>query len=168
MKQVTVDQILEEAKRMAESGNKWHFHILTPECKLNDSGKYALILEDITDSEIYVCNSNEPYMDIGKELVKLLHGNDVVKEENQAEFPKSVSPQAINIIKRMEELNKKGIKWHHHMLFPGCKFNKYPEKFVVVFEDKETGELLESVTDYEPKDDLKQIETLFYGQKEIQ
>lgn len=51
------------------------------------------------------------------------------------------------------------------MLYPACHFNPHPGKWTIMFEDQESGEVLESVTDQEPKTDLKHIEKLFYDQK---
>ncbi len=49
-----------------------------------------------------------------------------------------------------------------HMLFPNCTFNLNAPKYALVFEDPERGNSLMSLTDEEPTNDLKQIETLFY------
>jgi hypothetical protein len=165
MKQATISQIKKKAKQLASAGKNWHFHILTPECQLNDKKSYALILENATDDEVLVCYSDEPYMDIGKELVKLLHGEDVVKDKNQQTEVTEPSPQVQEILKRAQQLNAAGKSWHHHLLFPGCRFNNHPDKWVIIFEDKEAGEIIESVSDNEPKEDLQHIETLFYQQK---
>ena len=51
------------------------------------------------------------------------------------------------------------------MLFPGCKYNKHGDKWVIVFEDMEKGEIIESISEDEPKSDLQHIEGLFYSQK---
>lgn len=167
MKNATVGEIKQKAKDFSATGKKWHFHILTPECQLNERGGYALVLENANDNEAFVCYSDEPYMDAGKELVKLLHGKDVVKESEQEELEKP-SPKVATILERAKQLNSQSKNWHHHMLFPGCRFNKHQDKWVIVFEDKETGEVIESVSDDEPKGDLKHIETLFYQQKKAE
>lgn len=161
---MTVDEIKSLAKQFSAGKKKWHFHILTPNCQLNDFHKYALVLENVTDNQSYVVYSNEPYMGIGKELVTLLHGTDVVKDETE----KKASPPSIqvsNLLARAKELSSKGIFWHHHMLFPGCKYNKHGIKWVIVFEDQEKRETIEIVSDTEPKSDLQYIEGLFYSQK---
>lgn len=165
MENVTIEEIKQKAKQFLETGKKWHFHILTPECQLNDEGGYALVLENTSDNEVYVCHSEEPYMDIGKELVKLLHGDDVVKNDNSETEKSEPSDQVAKILSRAKELNEAGQSWHHHMLFPGCRFNKHNDKFAIIFEDKEAGEIIESVSEDEPKGDLRYIETLFYQQK---
>jgi hypothetical protein len=164
MKKVSVEGIKSKASELAKEGKRWHFHILTPECQLNEKDGYALIVENTSDGEGFVCYSDEPYMGVGKELVKLLHGDDVVDSGDDEELSEP-SGQVKRILKRAKELNEKGVAWHHHMLFPGCVFNKHEGKFVIVFEDKEAGIVIESVSDQEPKGDLQHIETLFYQQK---
>ena len=159
---------VEEIKKLAEQyqtrGDKWHFHILTPKCQLNTKNKYALILENAINNITHVCYSEEPYMSIGKELVQLLHGKDVIKnqEENKEWLP---STGVNKLLERAKELSKQGKFWHHHMLFPHCRFNKNEGKWTIIFEDQERNEIIESATDNEPKTDLQYIENLFYSQK---
>lgn len=165
MKNATIKEIKQKAKELVTTKKKWHFHILTPECQLNDEDNYALVLENTTDDESFVCRSDEPYMDIGKELVKLLHGDDVVDDKAQKVEKAEPSEQVQKILSRAKQLNSEGKAWHHHMLFPNCRFNKHQGKWTIIFEDKESGEVIESVSDNEPKGDLQHIETLFYQQK---
>lgn len=102
-------------------------------------------------------------MDAGKELVKLLHGSDVVQET-----PPTLSPGKSNIqeiLDRVRNIHERGEFWHHHMLLPDCIFNKNKGKWTLILEDPQTKGVLESVTDCEPKEDLKQVETLFYSQQ---
>jgi len=160
----SVEEIRDLAEQLAAAGKKWHFHILTPECQLNESKDYALILENSSDGEDYVCHSGKPYMGVGQELVKLLHGDDVIKAA-KAEKPQPPSEAVEKLLKRARALMDKGIFWHHHTLFPDCRFNQHKGKWVIMFEDQERGEVIESVSDSEPKSDLQQIEGLFYSQK---
>ncbi len=164
MKETTVEEIKRLAKRFSELDKKWHFHILTPECQLNETKKYALVLENMTDGEVYISYSDKPYMGAGEELVKLLHGDDVMKGEKEKKQSKP-SEQVKKLLKRAKELIKKEVFWHHHMLFPKCKYNKHGDKWVIVFEDTEKGEIIESISEDEPKGDLQHIEALFYSQK---
>jgi hypothetical protein len=171
MKNVTIQKIRETAKKLSSKSSTWHFHILTPECQLNDSDQYAMILEDTTSKETLVCYSQQPYLKVGKELVKLLHGKQVVdnKYSNQGVLSKklAVNNTIDKILKKAVSLNSKKMGWHHHILFPGCIFNKDEGKYVIIFEDKETKKMMKSVTDYVPIEDLKKVETLFYTQKKI-
>ena len=165
MTEITIDQLKTKAQEFAQDHKKWHFHILTPGCQLNDTDRYALVLENTTDGESFACFSDEPYMGVGKELVKLLHGDDVVKEDSGEEKSLEPSEQVKKILEKAGQLRAEGKPWHHHMLFPGCKYNKYGDKWVIIFEDKEAGEIIEAISDDEPKSDLEHIETLFYQQK---
>ncbi|OQY64746.1 hypothetical protein B6D29_04650 [Microgenomates bacterium UTCPR1] len=164
MIELSIEKMKGIAEGYALKGIRWHFHILTPECKLNSVKKYALIIENAEDNIVYVCYSEKPYMNIGKELVKLLHGTDVIKEKGER---KELLPSSkVNrFLERAKELNKEGKFWHHHMLFPYCKFNKNIGKWTILFEDNENSEVIESISDNEPKGDLQHIEALFYSQK---
>jgi hypothetical protein len=161
---MTADEIVALASQFKRQKQNWHFHILTPTCQLNKSGKFTLVLENTTTGKEYEVFSDEPFMGVGEQLVKLLHGDDVVKSESE-EHSKSPTNKVKKIVKRAGELTKKGVFWHHHMLFPGCKFNAKPDKWVIVFEDAEKSEIIENVSDAEPKSDLQYIEGLFYSQK---
>jgi len=110
-----------------------------------------------------VC-SDEPYLGVGRELVKLLHGDDVVKDEPEENIVPP-SEQVGRLLVRAKQLTEKEKFWHHHMLFPGCKYNKHGNKWVIVFEDQEQGKIIESVSENEPKSDLQHIERLFYNQQ---
>lgn len=102
---------IEEIKKLTglyvAKGNKWHFHILTPQCQLNTRDKYALILENTTNNITHVCYSEEPYMNIGKELVQLLHGKDVMtnQKDKKEQLPSSGVEK---LLTRAKELNKQG------------------------------------------------------------
>jgi len=164
MKEVTIQELMETAKKINSEGKKWHFHMLTPDCMFNEiKNKQAFMLENTTDDEVYIVYSNDRYMDQGKELVKMLHG-DSVTEKSESE-PQITNESVKLIVERAKELNKKGVHWHHHMLFPDCILNKHKGKWCIVFEDKEMNKLLEAVFEDEPKDDLRAIEILFYQQK---
>ncbi len=164
MIETTIDNIMEKAKQFHSEGKKWHFHMLTPDCTFNESDKQAFVLENTTDSEVYVTYSDKRYMTEGKELVQLIHGASIVAEESteSPEDDKAVK----EIVRRAEELNDKGAHWHHHMLFPDCIYNKHKGNWCIVFEDPETGKTLEYVSKEEPKEALRKIEVLYYAQKE--
>ncbi|MCL5675942.1 MAG: hypothetical protein M1120_02345 [Patescibacteria group bacterium] len=162
MQKISAKDILDKGQEMTKSRKDWHFHILTPDCQLNSEKQYALVLE--TSEEVFICYSSQPEMDTGKQLVQLLQGRDVVSQNQQASEQLLVSPDVEKILSRVKDMNAKGQFWHHHMLFPFCTFNKHQGKWTIVFEDLDNKEILESVSDKEPKADLKQIESLFYQQ----
>jgi hypothetical protein len=165
MKAVSIQEIKQKAQRLNKSNKKWHFHILTPNCQLNQKKKYAFILENTTDNKVFVCYSEKPYMNLGKKLLKLLHGIDAVQKGNKEKSP--VSSTVKTILKRAKELNQQGKFWHHHLLLPDCIFNQHQGEWVIMFEDQENKQTLTSITDHEPKEDLVQIETLYYQQKAL-
>ncbi len=162
MKELTIAEIMENAQVLHRKGKKWHFHMLTPDCMFNKKkGKHAFILENTSDKENYVVYSDKRYMEEGQQLVKTLHGNKIVDKSKGATSNKIIG----TIIQRAKEMNNKNIPWHHHMLFPNCMFNKNSGKWNIVFEDKESNKILESVYDSEPTKDLRKIEVLYYKQK---
>jgi hypothetical protein len=163
--EVSVDEIKERAKNLYQEGKSWHFHILTPKCQLNSSDRFAFVLENATEGEVFVVYTESPLMNLGKELVKFLHG-DVVDKEREKSKETKISEEAKKIVDRAQKLTNQGKPWHHHMLFPDCIFND-SGKWMVIFEDQEKGKILRSTTDEEPKNDLKAIETLYYQQKTL-
>lgn len=161
---ILINQIRAKAQEFSQAKKSWHFHILTPQCQLNTEKQFALILENATDKQTFVAYEDNPPMEIGKQLVQLLHGNDVVQDKNQSvDLPKP-SLQTEIILNKAQQLNQEGKFWHHHMLFPDCIFND-SGSWLIIFEDQATGEIIKSVSKTEPKSDLKHIETLFYQQK---
>lgn len=107
MKEVDLNLLISEATKLASDRKSWHFHILTPQCLLNEIEKYALVLENATDDIIYICYSEKPYMDEGKKLVKLLHGNDIVKEEKSEDSAKLVQTHRKNTHKSKRTLRER-------------------------------------------------------------
>ncbi len=91
----------------------------------------------------------------------LLHGAKIQHQETTDEDYKP-SKKISQIRDRLKSLNSRGIEWHHHVLFPGCRYNKHTPKFALIVEDPEAHETFESLSDQEPTNDLKQIEGLFY------
>ena len=165
MNSLSIGEIKRKAINFAKSGGNWHFHILTPECKLNSKDQFAFVLEDSNSDTSYVFYSNKPPMDFGAELVKLLVNKDILVEKS--EVKSKISAKVQKIKKRAEELTKQGKFWHHHMLFPKCVFNKHKGKWTIMFEDQELKQVVESVTESEPKSDLKELEILYYKQEAL-
>ena len=161
MQTTTLSEIKTRALEFHKSGQKWHFHILTPSCSLNDKNRYAFILENTGQNPALVYFSDQAEKGLGQELSPLLHGIKLEgHEEKTLDYQPSVAMR--NIINRAKELNLKAVEWHHHVLFPGCMFNKHTPKYTFIFEDSLASGTLESLSDNEPTNDLKQIEPLFY------
>ncbi len=162
MIQASIEEIRAKAHELHEADAQWHFHMLTPDCSLNHQGKYAFIVEQTDEPASYVYVSDQAEKDLDQELLPLLHGSEVL-DESVTGSGYQASDVIKAMIKRAKELNDQDIEWHHHMLFPDCQFNTHPGKFVLMLEDPQTKEVLESVTEQEPIGDLQQIEPLFAG-----
>ena len=152
VKSATKKELEKIALELAKNKKQWHFHLLTPSCKFNKQKEHAFILDD------------KPAMDLGKKLLSVLHGRDILGERSKKS---SISNSTRKILDRAKRLNNEGKHWHHHVFFPICLFNKHAGKWNITFEDQLTGVILESVSEVEPKDDQKEIETLYYLQKTI-
>ncbi len=164
MKEISIEKVVQLAKKWKAEEKSWHFHMLPPDCMFNkNKEKHAFVLENQSDNQTFVTYSDERYMKQGKLLVQLLHGEAITSKDK--ELQNHPSDRISDICQRAEELNSKSIQWHHHMLFPNCIFNEQKGKWNIVFEDKKRGELLEATYDSEPTDDLRAVEALYYEQK---
>jgi hypothetical protein len=159
MTEASLNDIQSKAKEYHQAGVTWHFHIMSPVCLYNTADKFAFILEG--PQAVYIHYSAKAEKELGQELAPLLHGKKVL-DSTSTDTDYSPSPEVAHIVERAVRLNKNGQTWHHHMLFPSCVFNQYKPKYVLLLEDPETSELLTSLSDAEPTNDLKQIESLFY------
>lgn len=149
---------IRKASRWKRAKVQWHFHLLSPGCLFNPTKTHELFLESSKGN--YVVKSAKPMTEIARLLVKLLHGGDITKF--------SASPASGNVetlLKRGKELSKRKVKWHHHLLFPHCMFNKKWGKWVLAFEDPLENKLTELVYQHFPEKDLRKVENLFYSQK---
>lgn len=161
---LSLDQIQAQAYDLSQEKRGWHFHILTKDCLLNQSGEHVFLLESHDNEEVFVHYCSEKPVEVGKKLAKLLHGEDIVRDnplKESIEMPDAVA----EIINRAKALNTACIAWHHHLLFPGCVFNRHAGKWTLIFEDPENRQILENVSDAEPRFELQEIETLFYEQR---
>ncbi len=144
MRESSLDEIKTKAHPLQNAGMKWHFHILTPICSLNEKHQYAFILECPDKNVALVHYSDNAEKELGQELAPLLHGAKVLSQESTDTSYKPTET-VMKIVKQAKSLNEKGIEWHHHMLFPDCQFNKNSPQFTLVFEDPEAHETLESL-----------------------
>jgi hypothetical protein len=166
MIEVGAERLLEIGKELAASGERWHNHVLSPDCKLNERQQCALIVEASDRQEVYVAYSDHPMMDVGRAIATLVHGEDPLEaagSESQ-EVVQAESSAVAEMMRRAEDFAARGIHWHHHILFPECVFNPHPGDWTLVFEDPEKGETLESVTSEKPEQDIRVTETLFFSQ----
>ena len=161
MQRATLKEIKKRVLSLHKEGKTWHFHILTPTCRLNEKVKYAFILEYPKGNEAYVHYSDQAEKRLGKQLAPLLHGSKILnKEATDKDYQHSKI--AKKIIDKAQALNQQNIEWHHHVLFPGCIFNAHSQKYTLLLENPKNREVLESLSDEEPTNDLKQLERLFY------
>ncbi len=166
MQEVDINKIKVLADLHKKNGKSWHFHILTPQCLLNTVKKYALILENLTDNETHICYSDEPYIEVGAELAKLLQDTTTPSTLGEnADISMELSDAIKPILKRANELTNQKIPWHYHLLTPDCALNEDKGKWVIILEDNRNDEVLKAKYDKEPKFDLAALELLFYQQK---
>ncbi|MFH1650416.1 MAG: hypothetical protein ABIA93_07775 [Candidatus Woesearchaeota archaeon] len=161
MNETTFRAIENRAMKLQSDNTRWHFHMLTPECKFNESNKHAFVLEDRSSGETFVVYSEERNMALGKKLVAMLHGDKIVEEKKDSEPTDKVKA----VLARAKELAKEGKQWHHHMLFPDCALNKHAGKWNIIFENPNADTVTEILYDDEPKADLNAIEVEYYSQK---
>jgi hypothetical protein len=159
MIETTLSDIQSKAKDYHHTQVEWHFHIMSPTCVYNKSDKFAFILEG--PEATFVHYSDKAEKELGQELAPLLHGEKVL-DSVSTDAKYVPSPEVSSIINRAKQLNRDSKTWHHHMLFPNCMFNQHKPKYALILEDPETNDLLSSLSDVEPTNDLKQIEGLFY------
>lgn len=159
MIETTLSDIQSKAKDYHHTQVKWHFHIMSPTCVYNKSDKFAFFLEG--PEATYVNYSDKAEKELGQELAPLLHGEKVLYSAS-TDVSYVPSPEVTRIINRAKQLNNDNKDWHHHMLFPNCTFNQHKPRYALILEDPETNDLLSSLSDAEPTNDLKQIEGLFY------
>ncbi len=166
MIEVSAERLLEIGRELAGSGERWHNHVLSPDCKLNEREQCALIVEASDRSEVYVTYSDDPMMDVGRALATMVHGADplAAADSETTEVVQADSAAVTEMMRRAKDFAARGIHWHHHILFPECVFNPHPGDWTLVFEDPETGETLESVTIDKPEQDIRVTETLFFSQ----
>ncbi|MDP1722981.1 MAG: hypothetical protein Q8L37_07305 [Candidatus Gottesmanbacteria bacterium] len=144
-------------------GATWHYHLFSPTCRFNTKSQFGFVVEDRTNNTMYISYSSKPMMELGKELLALLHNVDV-KKSNTMES--NLSPSSMLIAKRAQELISKGALWHHHMFPPSCAYND-TGKWKIALEDPETHTILESLSADVPTSDLQVIESLYYSQTSI-
>lgn len=150
---------IRKAGRWQRTGAKWHFHLLSPGCLFNPTKWHELYLESSHGN--FLARSHRPLTDIARHLVQVLHGEKIARVTTSPASGK-ISP----LLKRAGHLSHKKVKWHHHLLFPHCMFNKQWGKWVLALEDPLNNKLIELVYPHFPQSDLIKVEKLFYSQKQ--
>ncbi len=160
MKEISVDQVREEAKRLQQEGAGWHFHVLYPGCIFNTQTQiYAFVLEDRTSDTTYVTYSKNGFVELSRELLKLHYGDNILERQVSKD---NRTTQSSVLLDTCEIFKKNHTPWHHHMLFPDCVFNRYQGKWSIVLENDEEHSVLQEQYEEEPLDILQKLEISYF------
>jgi hypothetical protein len=164
MIETSIQEIRHKAASWQAAGEQWHFHMLVPGCAFNErSDQHAFVLESPSLQKAYVHYSDEPQVKTDHALLLLLYGDEILDGEMAAIV--AGSPQIRPILDRAGELSARGVKWHHHIFFPGCIYNNYADQWVIAFEDPEQDQVIEVRYKANPIGDLRKLELLFFDQQ---
>ncbi len=166
MKEITKDEALALVESFVAKKEIWHYHLLTPTCQFNTSSRFAIFIENLDTEQTFVLYSDLAEMELSNTLSGMLHGKEVLEQKNTASNYRP-SIEVIAMLELIDKLDTANTKWHHHVFFPGCTFNTHPDMHELVIEDPRNNTYLMSITNDEPKEDLKQIEYRFYRQKKL-
>ena len=160
---IPLDRCLGLARELQQAGKTWHFHGLSPVCVHNPyAGRYAIVIENDSDGVSYIASSAS-FPKVGKDLVKLLHGTDIV-DPAKTEVARGEAAVSSAFIRRLLDLDAQGIAWHHHMHFPGCMLSPHPRRWTIVIESAESE--FSETFDGEPVDVLREVEVLYFRRME--
>lgn len=162
MQEITIDQVREKARSWQAKGEKWHFHVLFPDCIFNtQSNQYALVLENRTRDQTFAVYSDNGFAKLSQELLKLLYGDNILDKTRLV--PRAISETPSRpILKRCEALIRDNIPWHHHMLFPDCIYNQHRGKWNLVLESGGESQIINELYDEEPREDFQQMEIAYF------
>lgn len=149
------------AHELQRQGRSWHIHVLAPDCVMNPKpGQYAFVLEDGSREKIHVAFSEERPREVNLELLKLLHGDDVLDRPGSADASAQV---ASRLLSRIRDLDARGVGWHHHMHFPDCMLNPEPGKWTIALEAGDSDAVETETFAEEPHDVLAAIEVIYFS-----
>lgn len=157
MREENIDTIISKAKELKNENKKWHFHMLSKDCHYNEhKGKFCIIFE--SENETLFATFDEKPLEKAKKLADLMYGEDFLDKQEKDEH----NPDFDKMFERAKEMDEKGIGWHHHHLHPNCIFNEHKGKHCIVLEDEINHEVLITVYDRKPMEDLVKLEKIFY------
>lgn len=134
----------------------WHFHVLSPVCLHNPfPGNFALVIEQDGQGPM-IADAGKAFPEVDKDLVKLLHGDDILDGPNASNPGRGRS----RLLDHVQSLQDAREAWHHHMHFPGCVFNPHPGKWSISVESEKM--LLAEAFDVEPRDVLRDVEHCYF------
>jgi hypothetical protein len=152
-----------QAEALIGAGRKWHSHVFSPGCVQNPfDGVYAIVVEDDSSMTPYIAKGTYEFPDVDKELVKLLHGNDIL-DAAKATGGSEVAKTSL-LLAHIMRLQEGEIAWHHHMHFPACAFNPMPGRWSISVEGE--GSFFAESFDSEPVDILREVEVIYFGNLE--
>lgn len=147
------------AKRLQAEGQPWHTHVLSPGCHHNPfPGVYAVVIEDDAAGIIYMAEGDTGFPEVDKELVRMLHGDDILDAAALGERPDSL------LLEHLDRLQERKTPWHHHMHFPVCAFNPHPGRWSISIEAR--GYFLSEAYEDEPVDVLREVEVMYFANLE--
>ncbi|WP_421699079.1 hypothetical protein [Ancylobacter sp.] len=156
---IALEQCLPLVEGFVAAGTKWHSHVLSPGCAFNPYGElYAIVVED-DDAHVAYIAPSEGFPEVDKVFVKMLHGDDILDEgAARTADPAEVAGSAL--LKRLREIDARGVHWHHHMNFPACALNPHRGHWAITVES-DAGTFSERYED-EPKAVLREIEVIYF------
>ena len=168
MNLIPFDSLMDMAEALKAAGTKWHFHMISPTCCLDQStAKYSLVFEDEARGEVFACHFPDRPVSKMHKMALLRYGPDFLKtEKTPAPSPATDrSPTNADFQKIMEQAKRcraDGTAWHNHHLPPRCMLNPKPGKHCIVFENEASGKALYAFYDHDPTNDLAALEGLFF------
>ena len=164
MQEVSKSKAIKLVESFQDTHQTWHYHLLIPGCQFNTSTKSLILIENLYSNQSYIVISDAAAMELSNKLATMLHGKDAMDKANTKTGYKPTEEMAAILI-LIADLSAQKMIWHHHVLFPGCKFNNHSEKYELCVEDPRNSTRLSSISQSEPIENLKQIESAFYAQK---
>jgi hypothetical protein len=162
---ISSDEVLPTVKAWERDHNWWHFHMLNSGCIYNapDYSVCSILLENVSTHVVRILRSEHRNMELGEQLARLCHSE--VFTANLENPPANWVQQWLQ---RMQQLNRLGVPWHHHLLFPDCRLNRNRNnRWVLIFEDPQNGEVLEHESEEMPTPEFRAIENVYWGQQRV-
>ena len=66
MTEVSAARLLEIGRELHASGERWHNHVLSPDCAINPRTQSALVVEASDRGRVYVAYSDHCMIDLGR------------------------------------------------------------------------------------------------------
>jgi hypothetical protein len=99
------------------------------------------------------------FPEVDKHLVKVLHGDDILDPAKTA-MTRDGAAASSDFIRRILDLDARGVAWHHHMHFPCIVLSPHRGHWTIAIESAE-GSFSETYS-VEPVDVLREIEVIYF------